>query len=84
MAAAQLLRARVQARPQAQAQMQELAEAWAQALAQDEAKAFARGGVWQDTAGNYFARFRYVDAGIRGASCRNRKHLLIIWDVDAL
>ena len=32
-------------------------------LLRDEAKALARGGVMQD-AGSYYARFRYIDAGI--------------------
>ena len=33
-------------------------------LLRDEAKALARGGIWQDAAGSYYARFRYIDAGI--------------------
>ena len=33
-------------------------------LLRDEAKALARGGVGQDAAGSYYARFRYIDAGI--------------------
>ena len=33
-------------------------------LLRDEAKALARGGIWQDSAENYYARYRYADAGI--------------------
>ena len=33
-------------------------------LLRDEAKALARGGIKQDAAGSWFARFQYVDAGI--------------------
>ena len=33
-------------------------------LLRDEAKALARGGIKQDAAGCYYARFQYVDAGI--------------------
>ena len=33
-------------------------------LPRDEAKALARGGITQDAAGSYYARFRYIDAGI--------------------
>ena len=33
-------------------------------LLRDEAKALARGGIKQDAAGSWLARFRYVDAGI--------------------
>ena len=33
-------------------------------LLRDEAKALARGGIKQDAAGRWFARFRYVDCGI--------------------
>ena len=33
-------------------------------LLRDEAKALARGGIAQDAAGSYYARFQYADAGI--------------------
>ena len=33
-------------------------------LLRDEAKALARGGIKQDAAGRWFARFQYVDCGI--------------------
>ena len=33
-------------------------------LLRDEAKALARGGIWQDSAESYYARYQYVDAGI--------------------